>query len=130
MFISRLTFSVNTVQSTKVHEAYYQCNWYESSLNFRKCLIISMGATQEPLHLSAGKAYIFCLNGFTDVSTRNFSSLQFFLSHQSLNCFVPKKKFQFQVEMVKVRFRIRFVHVRSQVLRSAMGYLSLLRNFA
>nr|AXM05204.1 odorant receptor [Campoletis chlorideae] len=68
-------------ESTKVHEAYYQCNWYESSLNFRKCLVISMGATQQPLHLSAGKAYIFCLNGFTDV------------------------------------------------LRSAMGYLSLLRNF-
>ncbi|XP_043277723.1 odorant receptor 13a-like [Venturia canescens] len=69
-------------ESTKIHEAYYQCNWYESSMNFRKCLIISMGATQEALHLSAGKTYIFCLNGFTDV------------------------------------------------LRSAMGYLSLLRNFA
>lgn len=55
------------VQSNKVHDAYYLCNWYESSTSFRKCLSICIVATQEPLHLSAGKAYIFCLSGFTDV---------------------------------------------------------------
>ncbi|XP_018364153.1 PREDICTED: odorant receptor 4-like [Trachymyrmex cornetzi] len=49
-----------------VQNAYYQCNWYQMPLNFRKCLLICMIRGQVILYLTAGRFYIFSLNSFTD----------------------------------------------------------------
>ncbi|XP_011302983.1 odorant receptor 13a-like [Fopius arisanus] len=47
--------------------AYYQCNWYEMSPFYKKALIICMETTQEPIRLTAGKFYVFSLEGFTQI---------------------------------------------------------------
>nr|QNL15033.1 olfactory receptor 89 [Aulacocentrum confusum] len=54
-------------ESKRVHAAYYECLWYESSITFRKSLMICMTQTQEPLRMTAGKFFVFSLTGFTDV---------------------------------------------------------------
>ncbi|KAK0093054.1 hypothetical protein PV326_014422 [Microctonus aethiopoides] len=54
-------------ESNRVHIAFYQCMWYESSKSFRKGLIICLQQTQEPLRITGGKFFVFSLNGFTDV---------------------------------------------------------------
>ncbi|KYQ47025.1 Putative odorant receptor 13a [Trachymyrmex zeteki] len=53
-------------QCISVQNAYYQCNWYQMPLSFRKCLLICMIRGQVILYLTAGRFYIFSLNSFTD----------------------------------------------------------------
>ncbi|XP_032671371.1 uncharacterized protein LOC116844231 [Odontomachus brunneus] len=55
-----------TQQCVSVQDAYYQCNWYEMPFSCKRCLLICMLRGQVMLYLTAGKFYIFSLNGFTD----------------------------------------------------------------
>ena len=59
------------IQSRKLRDAYYQCDWYEMPTRYRKALIICTIRAQVPLRLTAGKIYIWSLNSFTDVSGKS-----------------------------------------------------------
>ncbi|THK33204.1 odorant receptor 13a [Diachasma alloeum] len=54
-------------ESSKVHAAYYECMWYESSADFKKAVMICMLSSQEPLRMTAGKFFVFSLTSFTDI---------------------------------------------------------------
>ncbi|XP_025159555.1 odorant receptor 4-like [Harpegnathos saltator] len=56
-----------TQQCINVLDACYQCNWYEMPLNCKRSLLICMIRSQIMLYLTAGKFYVFSLNGFTDI---------------------------------------------------------------
>ncbi|XP_011302836.1 odorant receptor 2a-like isoform X2 [Fopius arisanus] len=45
--------------------AYYECNWCDMSMGYKKALIICMQTTQEPIRITAGRFYIFSLETFT-----------------------------------------------------------------
>nr|AXM05206.1 odorant receptor [Campoletis chlorideae] len=55
-------------ESTNLHAAYYQCQWYEMSDSFNKQLIICMIGSCKPIQLMGGGFYIFSLVSFTGVS--------------------------------------------------------------
>ncbi|KAG7203377.1 hypothetical protein KM043_013449 [Ampulex compressa] len=50
-----------------LHDAYYYSNWEEMPKSYRKCLLICMIYAQKALHLTAGKFYIFSMEGFTEL---------------------------------------------------------------
>ncbi|XP_025159305.1 odorant receptor 4-like isoform X3 [Harpegnathos saltator] len=56
-----------TQQCISVLDACYQCNWYEMPLNCKRNLLMCMIRSQVMLYLTAGKFYVFSLNGFTDI---------------------------------------------------------------
>lgn len=45
----------------------YSGLWYEAPIEVRKLLIVIMKRSLEPARVSAGKIYIYCLDGFSTV---------------------------------------------------------------
>lgn len=91
-------------QCHRVCEAYYNCDWYKMSKDQQKLIGFSILRSQEPVILRAGKFSIFYLATFTDVW---FLLLQFI---RTLIC---------QITKIIIFF--------FQVIKTAMGYLSVLR---
>nr|AXM05184.1 odorant receptor [Campoletis chlorideae] len=54
-------------ESMNLHEAYYQCQWYEMSSSFKKQMLICMIGSSKSPQLSAGGFYNFSLEGFTSI---------------------------------------------------------------
>nr|UEN71261.1 olfactory receptor 78 [Gregopimpla kuwanae] len=54
-------------ESLNVHNAFYECQWYDMPNSFRKQLTICMATTNQPLYLTGGHFYIFSMAGFTSV---------------------------------------------------------------
>ncbi|KAL2738896.1 OR22C protein [Vespula squamosa] len=53
--------------SSEVYFKAYSGLWYEAPMEIRKLLIVIMKRSLEPARLSAGKIYIYCLDGFSTV---------------------------------------------------------------
>ncbi|XP_063993190.1 odorant receptor 13a-like isoform X2 [Diachasmimorpha longicaudata] len=51
-------------ECTALLNAYYDCEWYDMTDFQKKALIICMRTSQEPIRLTAGKYYVFSLDGF------------------------------------------------------------------
>nr|UEN71258.1 olfactory receptor 75 [Gregopimpla kuwanae] len=60
-------------ESTRLRDAFYQCNWYEMPLSYRKALIICIVQAQIPLQLTAGGFYPFSLSSFTDIIKKSMA---------------------------------------------------------
>ncbi|RLZ02275.1 Odorant receptor 25 [Cephus cinctus] len=54
-------------ESTRVYEAWYDCNWYNMPTENARLIILCMSRSQKPLCLTSGKFGIFCLSTLTDV---------------------------------------------------------------
>nr|XP_050864604.1 uncharacterized protein LOC127070541 [Vespula vulgaris] len=53
--------------SSEVYFKAYSGLWYEAPIEVRKLLIVIMKRSLEPARVSAGKIYIYCLDGFSTV---------------------------------------------------------------
>nr|AXM05188.1 odorant receptor [Campoletis chlorideae] len=54
-------------QSENIHDAFYECPWYQMKPKHQKNLIICMVRSQQPVHLTAGRFYIFSLPRFSEI---------------------------------------------------------------
>ncbi|XP_011309892.1 uncharacterized protein [Fopius arisanus] len=70
-------------ESSKVHAAYYECMWYESSANFKKAVMICMLSSQEPLRMTAGKFFVFSLTASNSNGYFSFTIFHFLILHMS-----------------------------------------------
>ncbi|CAL1683022.1 unnamed protein product [Lasius platythorax] len=61
-------------ESAKICEAFYECHWYDMSMENARMIILCMARSQKPLCLTAGKFTTFCLSTLTDVRQKFRSS--------------------------------------------------------
>ncbi|XP_011500255.1 PREDICTED: odorant receptor 94a-like [Ceratosolen solmsi marchali] len=54
------------IESNRVAEAYYNCNWYQMSNENAKMILLCIHRAQKPMQLSAGQFKTFCLMTYTD----------------------------------------------------------------
>ncbi|XP_046592010.1 odorant receptor 13a-like isoform X1 [Neodiprion lecontei] len=54
------------LESTRISDAVYDCAWYEMPPSQAKDLILVMARSQKPLHLTAGKIFVFSLEIFSE----------------------------------------------------------------
>ncbi|XP_046612748.1 odorant receptor 13a-like isoform X2 [Neodiprion virginianus] len=54
------------LESTRISDAVYDCAWYEMPPSQAKDLILVMARSQKPLHLTAGKVFVFSLEIFSE----------------------------------------------------------------
>nr|QNL14964.1 olfactory receptor 20 [Aulacocentrum confusum] len=54
-------------ESSKVSEAFYDCEWYLMPQEASRAIVICMARSQKPLGLTAGKFKAFCLGTLSDV---------------------------------------------------------------
>nr|QHN69088.1 odorant receptor 2 [Sirex noctilio] len=54
-------------ESTSLNEAYYDSKWYELPAKLARPIAICMARSQIPVHLTAGKFYVFSLDLFVNV---------------------------------------------------------------
>ncbi|XP_043277727.1 odorant receptor 43a-like [Venturia canescens] len=55
------------VESNKLYNAYYDCDWYNSTESFKKQILICMINSKKPTCLNGGGVYVFCLEGYTGI---------------------------------------------------------------
>ncbi|XP_043513329.1 uncharacterized protein LOC122530440 [Frieseomelitta varia] len=60
------------IQSTKVSEAFYITDWNDLSVRNQKLFLLAMSVGRRTLHVTAGKFYIFSLNGFIGIMKTSF----------------------------------------------------------
>ncbi|XP_056637746.1 odorant receptor 4-like [Diorhabda sublineata] len=72
-----------TLASQEIRNALFDCDWFGSSVRFRKTMIITMVRTQRPLYLTIGKFSPLTLSTIVAVCRGSFSYFALFKSVQN-----------------------------------------------
>ncbi|XP_057328594.1 uncharacterized protein LOC130669620 [Microplitis mediator] len=68
MFANCLMGELLLTEREQLLEAFYLCNWYKMSIESKRSWLICMvNCASIPMHMTAGKIYIFSFNGFTGI---------------------------------------------------------------
>ncbi|XP_035741917.1 uncharacterized protein LOC118450331 [Vespa mandarinia] len=82
LFVASLSGQTIIDYSSEVYYKAYSGLWYEAPIEIRKLLILIMRRSFKPSQLSAGKIFIYCLDGFSTIVQTSTSYFMVLLSIQ------------------------------------------------
>ncbi|XP_074112328.1 uncharacterized protein LOC141536021 [Cotesia typhae] len=99
------------IQSENLMDAYYNSNWYEMPIKYKKSIVICMTYTKIALNITAGKFFVYSLKAFTGMLKSIMAYVSLLREVIVMNTNVESKFEQTKYMFDKVRWIIEFLNV-------------------